>query len=274
MAVPVFEWQFPATRFWLLCSLLHRLLLGHQSTMLAQIERFVKRSLLDKEDVVASSALVSGLRFHTINPEVVRRWVSEVQTAVESRTGLVQYHALALLNAIKSTDRLGMSKLVAQMIKVSWAGGHFPPSPIAMRWLPLVGQSIFLHGSLPPHSLCGTHADDGASKCGCGCGVWLPAVVLPQLCEHGESLRCCCTGGRDSDVPPLQVSFEAARALCSLPGLDSSDLGLAVDGECGCLLLPVLRLTVCGCCIALHSVEHAAVHFHASPTVCRCEDSE
>lgn len=55
-----------------------------------------------------------------MNPEVVRRWVSEAQTVTESRFGLVLYHAISLLIAIKSNDKLGMSKLLSKMSSVGF----------------------------------------------------------------------------------------------------------------------------------------------------------
>lgn len=49
----------------------------------------------------------------------MKRWVSEVQEALQSRSGMVQYHALGLLHQIKRTDRLAVAKLVQGLIKSS-----------------------------------------------------------------------------------------------------------------------------------------------------------
>lgn len=46
-----------------------------------------------------------------INSDVVRRWVSEVQNAVQSKLPMVQFHALALLGTIKQKDLLAISKV-------------------------------------------------------------------------------------------------------------------------------------------------------------------
>ncbi len=86
-------------------------------TMLAQIERHLKQALVDKNSFVAASALVAGIHLMHVNGEVVRRWVNEVQTALQSDNASVQYHALALLHHIKRQDRLAVSKVVASLTR-------------------------------------------------------------------------------------------------------------------------------------------------------------
>ena len=86
-------------------------------TMLAQIERHLKQALVDKNCFVAASALVAGIHLMHVNGEVVKRWVNEVQTALQSDSVSVQYHALALLHQIKRQDRLAMSKVVASLTR-------------------------------------------------------------------------------------------------------------------------------------------------------------
>ena len=48
---------------------------------------------------------------------MVKRWVNEVQTALQSDNNSVQYHALALLHQIKKQDRLAVSKVVASLTR-------------------------------------------------------------------------------------------------------------------------------------------------------------
>mmetsp|Transcript_18958 Transcript_18958/g.55693 ORF Transcript_18958/g.55693 Transcript_18958/m.55693 type:complete len:886 (-) Transcript_18958:349-3006(-) len=86
-------------------------------SMLAQIERHLKQALVDKNAFVAASALVSGIQLIRVNAEVVKRWVNEVQTALQSDNQTVQYHALALLHMIKKQDRLAVSKIVASLTR-------------------------------------------------------------------------------------------------------------------------------------------------------------
>jgi coatomer protein complex subunit gamma len=51
------------------------------------------------------------------SPDVVRRWVNEVQEALHSTSEMVQFHALSLLYEIKQHDRLAISKMVAQLTR-------------------------------------------------------------------------------------------------------------------------------------------------------------
>jgi hypothetical protein len=79
--------------------------------MLNAIERFMKQAIVDRNALVASSALVSGMHYIKSNPDIIRRWVNEVQEAVNSPHDMVQYHAVALLYQIRQHDRLAVSKV-------------------------------------------------------------------------------------------------------------------------------------------------------------------
>jgi hypothetical protein len=46
-------------------------------------------------------------------PDVVRRWVNEIQTVMTTKSDMVQYHALALMHTIKHADKLAISKVGA-----------------------------------------------------------------------------------------------------------------------------------------------------------------
>lgn len=85
--------------------------------LLGQIERYLKQAVVDKNPVVASAALVSGIHLLQSNPEIVKRWSNEVQEAVQSKAPLVQFHALALLHQIRQNDRLAVSKLVSSLTR-------------------------------------------------------------------------------------------------------------------------------------------------------------
>ena len=84
--------------------------------MLTNIERYLKQAIVDKQPLVASAALVAGMKLMKTSPEVVRRWVNEInQAATDKSAQMVQYHALSLLYSIKKQDKLAVSKLVAQL---------------------------------------------------------------------------------------------------------------------------------------------------------------
>mmetsp|Transcript_4311 Transcript_4311/g.15129 ORF Transcript_4311/g.15129 Transcript_4311/m.15129 type:complete len:898 (-) Transcript_4311:328-3021(-) len=87
------------------------------SSLLQQVERYFKQAIVDKAPVVASAALVSGLHMLRDNPDIVKRWSSEVQDAVQSRNPMVQFHSVALLYQLKSGDRLAISKLVSSLTR-------------------------------------------------------------------------------------------------------------------------------------------------------------
>ncbi|KAL1215745.1 Coatomer subunit gamma [Cardamine amara subsp. amara] len=88
-------------------------------SLLTQIERYLKQAIVDKNPVVSSAALVSGLHLLKSNPEIVKRWSNEVQEGIQSRSSLVQFHALALLQQIRQNDRLAVSKLVVSLTRGS-----------------------------------------------------------------------------------------------------------------------------------------------------------
>ena len=86
------------------------------SSLLQQVERYFKQAIVDKAPVVVSSALVSGSTCSG-EPDIVKRWSSEVQDAVQSRNPMVQFHSVALLYQLKSGDRLAISKLVSSLTR-------------------------------------------------------------------------------------------------------------------------------------------------------------
>jgi len=88
------------------------------TAMLTAIERYLKQAIVDKQPLVASAALVAGMKLMKSNPDVVKRWANEIlQAANDKSSQMVQYHALSLLYSIKRSDRLAVTKLVAGLSK-------------------------------------------------------------------------------------------------------------------------------------------------------------
>lgn len=87
------------------------------SQLLLQIERYLKQAIVDKSPAVASSALLGGMHLLAANPEVIRRWASEIQEGTNSRHPMVQFHALSLLHATRASDRQAVTKLVTNMVR-------------------------------------------------------------------------------------------------------------------------------------------------------------
>lgn len=157
------------------------------ATMLGAIERYIKQAIVDRNAFVASSALMSGLRLFRNCPDVVRRWINEVQEAVNSTSDMVQYHALSLLYKIKQHDRLAVSKIVQQLSKGSLR------SPLATCLLIRYTSNLL-------------HEDMNSTN----------AKVSYQFLE--SCLR------HKSEM----VIYEAAKAMCNLPGVEKNDISPAI----------------------------------------------
>jgi coatomer protein complex subunit gamma len=88
--------------------------------MVQAIERFIKQAIVDKDPNVSSSAMVSSIHlFSCGNKEIVKRWVNEVQEAVNRPGSMVQYHALGLMYLIKQHDKMAVTKTVQSLTKGS-----------------------------------------------------------------------------------------------------------------------------------------------------------
>eukprot|EP00929_Paragymnodinium_shiwhaense_P080799 TRINITY_DN4215_c1_g1_i1.p1 TRINITY_DN4215_c1_g1~~TRINITY_DN4215_c1_g1_i1.p1 ORF type:complete len:938 (+),score=324.72 TRINITY_DN4215_c1_g1_i1:105-2918(+) len=92
------------------------------ANMAGQIDRYLKTAVVDKNAFVASSALVCGMTLMRTAPDVVRRWVNEVQETINSKHQMVQFHALALMYELKRTDRLALHKVVISLAKSGQKG--------------------------------------------------------------------------------------------------------------------------------------------------------
>lgn len=157
------------------------------ATMLGAIERYLKQAIVDRNAFVASSALMAGMRLFGTCPEVVRRWINEVQESVNSSADMVQFHALSLLYKIKQHDRLAVSKTVQQLSKGSLR------SPLATCLL------IRYTCTLLREDANGTNAK--------------ASYAFLEACLRHKS---------------EMVIYEAAKAMCGLPGVEKADLVPAV----------------------------------------------
>ena len=159
------------------------------SQLLQQIERYIKQAIVDKSAVVASAGLVSGLHLLPNNPEIVKRWVNEIQEAAQNKNNMVQFHAVGLLHALRATDRLAISKLVTSLTKAS------VKSPLAQCLLVrYVAQVI-------------ADSQPGAS------GEQRPFYDFLESCLRHKA---------------EMVIFEAARAICNLRDVTARELAPAI----------------------------------------------
>ncbi|KAF8072392.1 Coatomer subunit gamma [Scenedesmus sp. PABB004] len=157
--------------------------------LLAQIERYLKQAVVDKSAVVAASVLVSALHLIKNNGEIIKRWVNEVQEAVTSKHPMVQFHAVALLHALRATDRLAVSKLVSQLTRGSVR------SPLAQCLLVRYVSQVIADSQPGPN------------------GEARPFYDFLESClRHKAEL----------------VIFEAARAICNLRDVSARELQPAI----------------------------------------------
>ena len=125
------------------------------------------------------------------SPDVVRRWVNEVQEALHSSSDMVQFHALSLLYEIKQHDRLAISKLVTKLTRGTIS------SPLATCLLIRYITTIV--------------RDSGGNALASATGRAAYQFLELSLRHRSEA-----------------VIYEAAKALCNLPGIEERDLGPAV----------------------------------------------
>ncbi|XP_024376608.1 coatomer subunit gamma-2 [Physcomitrium patens] len=157
--------------------------------LLGQIERYLKQAVVDKNPVVSSAALVSGIHLLQSNPEIVKRWSNEVQEAVQSKAPLVQFHGLALLHQIRQNDRLALNKLVSGFTRGSV---RFPLAQCLL--IRYTSQVISESG---PNNMSGNR-------------------------PFYDFLESCLRHKTD------MVIFEAARAITELSGVTSQELAPAI----------------------------------------------
>lgn len=166
------------------------------ATMLGAIERYIKQAIVDRNPFVASSALMTGLSLFDACPEIIRRWVNEVQEAVNSSVEMVQFHALSLLYKIRQHDRLAVSKIVQQLSR-----GNLR-SPLATCLLIRYTTSLLREEYI--QNIATNSQPSSTAKA---------SYQFLEICLRHKS-----------DM----VIFEAAKAICSLPGADKGDITPAV----------------------------------------------
>lgn len=170
------------------------------ASILGSIERYVKQAMVDSSPLVSSSALVSASHLYNSSPEcatIVKRWITETTDATQSPNEMVQFHAMQLLYQIKAHDRLGISKLVSQ-----FSTRNTLRSPLAL--VLLVRYTVKL---LNDEALDGRGKRDGSPAAQQG------YQFLEASLRHKSEM----------------VVYEAARAICSMQGLEPQDLSSAVS---------------------------------------------
>lgn len=162
------------------------------ATTLTSLDRYYREAISDTSPSVAMAGLTSGVYLlrDAGTTEVVRRWVGEIQSKLSTTVDpMVKYHALCLLHSLKSKDNLGISRLLTNQIAKTDFGSTLAVTVLVRYTAGLLRRDI---GALDPR----------------------------QAYDFLESCTRC-----SSNI----VRVEAARAICNLPGVASSDVRPAVD---------------------------------------------
>jgi len=170
------------------------------ASILGSIERYVKQAMVDASPLVSSSALVSASHLYESSPEcatIVKRWITETIEATQSPNEMVQFHAMQLLYQIKAHDRLGISKLVSQ-----FSTRNTLRSPMALVLLVRYTAKLLED-----------ETKDGRGKQGASPAAQQGYQFLDASLRHKSEM----------------VVYEAARAICSLPGMEPQDLSAAIS---------------------------------------------
>lgn len=48
------------------------------ASIIGQVERYIKTAVVERNDLVASAAIMAGIRLVKLAPEIIKRWVAEV----------------------------------------------------------------------------------------------------------------------------------------------------------------------------------------------------
>lgn len=176
------------------------------SSMLSAIERYVKQAIIHKAPIVSSAALVSSLHLchqSSDHAAIVKRWVGEVNEAMKSPNEMVQYHATQLFYQIKSNDRLAVSKFVQKHSGVASSSSTSSAARIKARIrspLAIVCLIRYTSKLLQEEVIEGRAAPDAS------------ITNATELCSVGYRYLESCLH-HESEM----ISFEAARAICTLP---------------------------------------------------------
>lgn len=170
------------------------------ASILGSIERYVKQAIVDSSPIVSSSALVSASHLYNSSPEcaiIVKQWITETTDATQSPNEMVQFHAMQLLYQIKAHDRLGISKLVSQ-----FSTRNTLRSPLALVLLVRYTAKLL-----------NDEARDGRGKRDGSPAAQQGYQFLEASLRHKSEM----------------VVYEAARAICSMQGLEPQDLSSAIS---------------------------------------------
>lgn len=182
------------------------------SSFLGSIERYIKQAILDNDQYVSNSALVSASHLFSQSNEnatIVRKWVGEVQEMLIQRSkgksgnDMVQSNAMRLLCLMKSHDRLGMAKLLQQFS--GYAGSNIRSSLAIVIVIRLAGKLLIEEVASYGNSGGDISSVSSLSK--------LCFDFLESSLEHSDNM----------------ISYEAARTICLIPNIGAHELSRSME---------------------------------------------
>lgn len=113
-------------------------------SMVGQIERFLKQSVVDKNPFIVGSTLVSAQHLLKTNADIIKRWSNEIAESLNNPSRMVQYHGLALTYHTKKHDKLAISKVMTSLARSP------PKSPYAQMLQVRITTNLLRGGPLNP----------------------------------------------------------------------------------------------------------------------------
>ncbi|RNC58580.1 putative coatomer gamma subunit [Trypanosoma cruzi] len=95
------------------CNGIRTLFKVMNSSLYASMDRTIVEALTSQSSNVVCAALVTGLHIAQVNPEMARKWGTQLTEVIRS-CGKAQYAAIALLHKMRKNDRLSVTRLIDQ----------------------------------------------------------------------------------------------------------------------------------------------------------------
>ncbi|EKF29954.1 coatomer gamma subunit, putative [Trypanosoma cruzi marinkellei] len=95
------------------CNGIRTLFKVMNSSLYASMDRTIVEALTSQSSNVVCAALVTGLHIAQVNPDMARKWGTQLTEVIRS-CGKAQYAAIALLHKMRKNDRLSVTRLIDQ----------------------------------------------------------------------------------------------------------------------------------------------------------------
>lgn len=95
------------------CNGIRTLFKVMNSSLYASMDRTIVEALTSQSSNVVCAALVTGLHIAQVNPDIARKWVTQLAEVIRS-CEKAQYAAIALLHKMRKNDRLSVMRLIEQ----------------------------------------------------------------------------------------------------------------------------------------------------------------